>query len=185
MPSAADATDLSRTHDAFNDLVAELDHCMLVVTVQAGEERAGCLVGFHTQCSIEPPRYAVWLSKANRTYHVALGAETLALHFLGADNEKLAALFGTVTGDATDKFQRCAWSPGPDGVPLLDDCDAIVIARRGALVDDGTSDHVCIVLSPTEVRAPRTALDRLMFSAVHDLEAGHAATEHSQDAPVV
>ena len=31
---------------------------MVVVTTAQGDERAGCLVGFHAQSSIEPPRYA-------------------------------------------------------------------------------------------------------------------------------
>ena len=46
--------------------------------------RAGCLVGFHSQSSIDPRQYAVWLSKANHTYPVALRSELFAVHFLTA-----------------------------------------------------------------------------------------------------
>lgn len=40
--------------DSLEALTAALDYPMFVVTVAAGGERAGCLVGFATQCSIDP-----------------------------------------------------------------------------------------------------------------------------------
>ena len=92
---------------------------MIVVTAQYRGERGGCLVGFHTQCSIEPPRYAVWLSKANHTTRVALQATHLAVHFLGPDDHDLAALFGEQTGDDVDKFSQCESASGPCDVPVL------------------------------------------------------------------
>jgi hypothetical protein len=60
--------------------VARLDYPMFVVTVaDAGTgERAGCLVGFATQCSINPFRFLVCLSRANRTHRVASRSEVLA-----------------------------------------------------------------------------------------------------------
>ena len=36
------------------------------VTTATDGAQAGCLVGFSTQCSIEPPRFGVWLSKLNQ-----------------------------------------------------------------------------------------------------------------------
>ena len=65
-----------------------MDAPLVVVTAASGDQRAGCVVGFHSQCSIEPPRYAVWLSKANRTYRVALFATHVALHVLGTEDER-------------------------------------------------------------------------------------------------
>ena len=44
-----------RDQAAFDRLVNRLDYPMLVVTAEADGERAGCLVGFATQCSIQPP----------------------------------------------------------------------------------------------------------------------------------
>src|SRR4051794_31653626 len=125
---------------------------MLVVTTVHEGERAGCLVGFHTQCSIDPPRFAVWISKANHTARVAVLADAFALHFLDrtrAPERKLAELFGTVTDDHGDKFRRCAWHAGPDDVPLLDDCGTRVIGRRDAVFDH-CGDHICFVLAPVE-----------------------------------
>jgi flavin reductase (DIM6/NTAB) family NADH-FMN oxidoreductase RutF len=50
-------------HD-FNTLMAALDSPLIVVTAADERERAGCLVEFHVQSSIDPQRYCVWLSKA-------------------------------------------------------------------------------------------------------------------------
>src|SRR4051794_41781759 len=58
---------------AVHELIDELDYPMFIVTVAAGGERAGCLVGFATQCSINPPRFLVCLSDKNRTFRVEIG----------------------------------------------------------------------------------------------------------------
>ena len=161
--------------EEINDLLGSLDHPMAIVTTVVGEERAGCLVGFHIQCGMEPPRYAVWLSKANHTYRLATFAEVVAVHFPRSANHALAALFGEQTGDEIDKFSRCSWRPGPGGVPLLDDVDDWIVGRRTALVDVD-ADHVCIVLAPiASARSGRC--DWLDLSDVLHLEPGHEATE--------
>jgi flavin reductase (DIM6/NTAB) family NADH-FMN oxidoreductase RutF len=159
----------------FGDLVTQLDPAMAIVTAAAGDERAGCLIGFHAQCSIEPERYAVWLSKANHTYRVALHADALAVHFVGDDDLELARLFGTTSGDEGDKFARCDWQPDASGVPLLTDCPDRFVARKTALLDEG-SDHVCVILEP--VRSWTTGrLRPLRFSTAQQLEPGHESRD--------
>jgi len=161
--------------DRFDALMADLDVPMVVVTANDGEERAGCLVGFHAQCSIEPRRYVTWLSKANHTYRVGLHADHLAVHFLGAGDLDLAELFGTLSGDDVDKFARCAWEPGPSGVPLLTRCPNRLVSRRLTVLDEG-SDHVCVVGEPVEIHADG-ALEPLRLSAVDHLVPGHTVDE--------
>ena len=56
---------------AFHQLVSRLDYPMAIVTAADGEERSGCLVGFHTQCSIEPARFLICISRRNHTYSIA------------------------------------------------------------------------------------------------------------------
>src|SRR5919199_244580 len=109
--------------DAFDALVGALDYPMFIATTVAGGERSGCLVGVATQCSIDPARFLVCVSDKNRTYRVLeSGADTMALHVVPADAGYLVELFGGETGDAEDKFERCQWSPGPGGLPLLENC---------------------------------------------------------------
>jgi flavin reductase (DIM6/NTAB) family NADH-FMN oxidoreductase RutF len=163
------------TPNAFDDFISRVDHPMVLITTVAGDVHAGCLVGFHSQCSIEPSRYAVWLSKANRTFRISVLAEVFALHFLEARNQDLAELFGTVTGDDDDKFEHCDWTSGHGGVRLLDGCRARITAERAALHDDG-GDHACFVLAPIQTTAP-TDFEPLAFSQVRNLDAGHEAGE--------
>ncbi len=68
------------TGDSFNAVVSSQDPGLIVVTTAEAGERAGCLVSFHSQSSIGPQRYCVWLSKANHTYRVALRSTHLAIH---------------------------------------------------------------------------------------------------------
>lgn len=154
-------------------LTGELDYPMVIVTTIADGERSGCLVGFHTQCSIHPPRWAVWISKVNHTYRVALRATSLAVHFPSVDDQDLAELFGEETGDEVDKFAHCEWTDGPNGVPLLNR-----IANRfvGAVVDtlDDDCDHQCFIVAADDVQRAHP-LRQLSFQAVRDFEAGHPA----------
>ncbi|MDI2128299.1 flavin reductase family protein [Yinghuangia seranimata] len=165
---------------AFDEFTDALDYPVFVVTAvdTATGERAGCLVGFATQCSLEPARFLVCLSTANHTYRVARASPVLAVHALGVTQHGLARLFGERTGDTTDKFAQCRWEPGEAGVPLLSDCPQRFIGRVLHRVDN-LGDHAGFVLAPAE-SAPDVATDNtvpglLMFSQVQDLTPGHPA----------
>ena len=163
--------------NTFDELMARLDPPMIVVTTVSGDERAGCLVGFHSQAGMAPDKFAVWLSKANHTYAVASTAEHFAVHFLRSDQEHLAELFGTNCSAEIDKFAECAWSPGPGGVPVLTDCSDRVVGTKDSFVDSGT-DHVCLIIDPVEAHVgDGEFLDALRLSDVVDLEPAHAAEE--------
>src|ERR1700704_1361448 len=109
--------------EAFQRIVASFDTPMFVVTVFDGRERDGCLVGFATQCSIDPPRFLVCLSVKNRTTRIARNARTLVVHALRKGQRDLAERFGGTTGDDVDKFASVEWHEGRDGTPVLDGCD--------------------------------------------------------------
>jgi flavin reductase (DIM6/NTAB) family NADH-FMN oxidoreductase RutF len=156
----------------FERLVGALDPEMVVVTV-GSEPPAGCLVGFHCQTGITPPRYLVCLSKKNQTYRAARDADTVAVHFLPTGARDIAKLFGTETGDEAEKFARCEWRPGPDGVPILGGCLAWFSARIVDRFDVG--DHGGFLLSPLEAE-PNTSTARVLrLNEVEDLEPGHEA----------
>lgn len=159
---------------SFDAVTASLDAAMVIVTTSVGDERAGCLVGFHAQCSIDPRRYAVWLSKANHTYRVALRSDAVGVHFLERDDFDLAELFGTRSGDDVDKFQLVEWDDGPLGVPLLRRCSHRMAGPKVALLDEG-SDHVCVTVDPEAATSGR--FEPLRLSDVQDLVPGHAAEE--------
>lgn len=152
---------------------------MIVATTANPERLAGCLVGFSTQVSINPPRYLVCISELNHTRRVVQTASAVAVHTLTPAQLPLARLFGTETGDKVDEFARCAWSPGPHGVPLLEQCAYRFVGTIDSRIDLG--DHVGLLLAPIASRReppdePAPAAASLVgFQSVRDWEAGHPA----------
>jgi flavin reductase (DIM6/NTAB) family NADH-FMN oxidoreductase RutF len=168
----------SETSKAFDDVAAALDPALVVVTTVLDGERAGCLVGFHAQSSIDPARYCVWLSKANHTYRIAQRAGHLAVHVLSDADVDLAKWFGTHSGDDVDKFAGLAVSQGDGGVPLLDRCPRRIVLRRTTLLDEG-GDHVCV--SGVVVAAQGGGeFAPLRLSQAAGWEAGHASEERPE-----
>jgi flavin reductase (DIM6/NTAB) family NADH-FMN oxidoreductase RutF len=159
----------------FDAIVSSMNPGLVVVTTAEGQEQAGCLVGFHSQSSIEPRRYCLWLSKANHTYRVALRSAYLAVHFLTSRDLALAAHFGTLTGDRTDKFAGLPVSQGLGGVPVLADCPHRLVVRRIALLDEG-GDHVCVVTEPVTAHSSGR-FEPLRVSQVSHLVPGHSNSE--------
>jgi flavin reductase (DIM6/NTAB) family NADH-FMN oxidoreductase RutF len=156
---------------AFTDRV---DYPLLVITTASPTgELSGCLVGFATQCSIVPPRFLVCVSKVNHTFFASERSDGVALHLLGSEQSALASLFGEETGDSVAKFDRCAWSPGATGVPVLDDCAAWLECRVLDRFDVG--DHRALLVRPLAGGAGDRA-GVLTYRTAPDLEAGHPAT---------
>jgi len=156
----------------FDQVVDGLDYPMFVVTTVHAGERAGCMVGFTTQASIDPPRMLVCLSNKNHTHRVALQAELLAVHVLDPDDGPLAELFGGQTGDEVDKFAQVDWHEGPGGVPLIDECDRRFVGRIRDRFELG--DHTGFLLDPVAAEVDSSG-PALGFQQVDDLEPGHEA----------
>jgi flavin reductase (DIM6/NTAB) family NADH-FMN oxidoreductase RutF len=155
----------------FNDLVGRLDYPMLIVTTARDGDRSGCLVGFHTQCSIDPPRFLVCISRQNHTFALAAQSEFLAVHFLDEINYDLSLLFGEETGDNRDKFSECSWRDH-FGLPILTDVKAWLIGRVLERIDLG--DHTGHVLEPVATQlAPE--FNQLPFQQVKTMKPGHPA----------
>ena len=153
----------------FNWVGDKLDYPMFIATTAARDQRGGCLVGFATQCSVHPLRFVVFISKKNSTYRLAERAEALAVHVVPTWGRELAELFGGETSDEVDKFARCRWRPGLQGVPILVDCKSWF---AGTVVDRyDAGDHVGFVLEPQEGEAEDPSA--LGFQDLQDIEPGH------------
>ena len=163
---------MSGATGTFQELVGQLDYPMFIITTQAGGERAGCLAGFACQCSIDPPRFLVCLSRNNHTYRVACAGHLLAVHLVPREAEELAELFGGRTSDEVDKFARCEWQPGPGGLPILEACGSWFVGRVLERLDLG--DHVGFLLEPVEAHRQQHE-SPLGFQRVKRIEPGHPA----------
>jgi flavin reductase (DIM6/NTAB) family NADH-FMN oxidoreductase RutF len=159
---------------ALQRLAGDLDDAMVVVTAAAPDgRRSGCLVGFWTQCSIHPPRVLACVSKLNHTFPVAAEAPALAVHWLAEDERGLAELFGGETGDEVDKFERCSWRPGPEGVPVLDGVKGWIAGPVVGRFDVG--DHVAFLVEPEAGADDEPAAETLGFQTAKEIEPGHPA----------
>ena len=77
----------------------------------------------------------------------------LGVHCVPADAPALAELFGGETGDEVDKFARCEWHDGPEGVPILDACANWFVGR--VLNRIAAGDHDLFLLEPVAASAGR------------------------------
>lgn len=144
---------------------------MFVATTASDGQRAGCLVGFVTQCSIDPVRFLVCLSEKNHTTRVAEGADKLALHLVPRERIDLARLFGEETSDEVDKFERCSWTIA-DGVPVLDGCPNLI----GRVIDRSRlGDHIGYEIELVRASTGGDPSSHVTFQDVRDLEPGHGA----------
>jgi flavin reductase (DIM6/NTAB) family NADH-FMN oxidoreductase RutF len=156
--------------DAFFERV---DYPFYVVTVRSADtEMSGCLAGFVTQCSIDPPNFVVCVSKANHTFGVALRSSGMGLHLLGSDQADLARLFGEETGDVVDKFASVDWRLGSTGAPLL--VEAAVSMEGRILGHSSVGDHEAFLLRGTRaVAGGHTGL--FTYRGTPPLHPGHPA----------
>lgn len=158
---------------AFSEITERLTYPMLVVTTATGAERAGCLVGFWSQCSIDPPRVLLCLSDRNFSYRVASDASHLVAHVLADDQRHLAEHFGAQTGDEVDKFAGVDWEPGPGGAPVLTQAAAWFGGPILTRADFG--DHTGYLIDPAEGHCRDGEWGYVDFAAVRDLPPGHGA----------
>jgi flavin reductase (DIM6/NTAB) family NADH-FMN oxidoreductase RutF len=154
----------------FSELVSQLDYSLFIVTVAHDGDRAGCLVGFASQVSIDPARFLVGLSIKNRTYRLARETGTLIVHPVPEDAERLAVLFGGESGDEVDKFEHCDWTDGPGGAPVLRDLPNWFAGRVLERIDFG--DHVGFLLEPERVRQSESR-DTFTFRRGCWIDPGH------------
>jgi len=157
---------------AFQSIVGRLDYPMLIVTAAGNGERDGCLVGFATQTSIDPPRFLVCISEKNRTYRIAREAGALGGHLLPAERVGPGQVLGGPTPDETHKLAPGGLRRVAEGVPLLGACPSWSAGRVLERVRLG-GEHAGFLLEPF---GGEDAGDGwLGFQRAKEIEPGHEA----------
>jgi len=167
----ADAESVARAMDAYTE---RTEYALQVVTTTTSDgEPSGCMVGFSTQCSIDPPRFLICISKINHTYLASEHSDAVALHLIGQDQIPLASLFAETSGDDMDKFAHCRWLPGTTGAPVLTDCAAWL---EGMIIQRwSVGDHQALLVRPV---AGGAGVHREVLTIRHspDFRPGHPSS---------
>jgi flavin reductase (DIM6/NTAB) family NADH-FMN oxidoreductase RutF len=160
------------TEKAFGKIALHFDVPMIIVTTAFGEQRAGCLVGFSTHCSVHPPRFLMCSSEKNFTYSVLQNATHMAVHFISQEHMQLAELFGGTSGHSNDKFAQCKWTPHAEtGVPILDGVRQWFV---GHIIErHKPGDHMLLITEPVDAKYEELESDPIRFLQVRHLEPGH------------
>jgi flavin reductase (DIM6/NTAB) family NADH-FMN oxidoreductase RutF len=165
-----------RVNDRPEDLASffdRVDYPYYVVTVRSPDaDMSGCLAGFVTQCSIDPPNFLVCISKLNHTLAVAERSSAMGLHLLGEDQVDLARLMGEETGDLVDKFASVDWRLGSTGAPLLVDSG---VSMEGQILGHfSVGDHEAFLMRGVRsVTGGHSGL--LTYRGAPPLDPGHPA----------
>ena len=112
----------------------------VITTRQPDGTPRGFTANSFTSVSLDPPLLLVCLAKTAHSADVFATAPHFAVNILAADQKAVSGLFAS---RAPDKFQQCAWSPGPADVPLIDGALAQFACANHQLVDAG--DHLLLI----------------------------------------
>ncbi|MEC3998707.1 flavin reductase family protein [Actinacidiphila sp. DG2A-62] len=110
------------------------------VTVLTVPGPAGFTATSFTSVSLEPALVSFYLSATASAAAAVRVAPVFAAHVLGEHQQALAERFAR---SGVDRFAGTAWTPGADGVPLLDGVPAWLTARP--VLRQEVGDHLLVV----------------------------------------
>ena len=121
-----------------------LSHFATGVTVVTTRDMAGQPVGMtvnsFNSVSLEPALVLWSVGNESLGYDAFTRSDHFTVHVLKADQQHISNLFA---GRGADKFGQVHWQPGPNQVPLLDDCAAYFHCRRAQCIEGG--DHTILL----------------------------------------
>jgi flavin reductase (DIM6/NTAB) family NADH-FMN oxidoreductase RutF len=112
----------------------------VVTTRQPDGTPRGFTANSFTSVSLDPPLLLVCLAKTAHSADTFREAPHFAVNILAEDQKAVSGLFAS---RAPDKFQNCAWTPGPSDMPLIDGALAQFTCANHQLVDAG--DHLILI----------------------------------------
>lgn len=92
------------TKDAFDKFKPE--SCVFVISVNEGGKPNGMIAGWNMKCSVEPPLFAVSLSKGGYTHKLIRKSKEFVIAVPGKELEEILVFFGSTHGDEADKFAK-------------------------------------------------------------------------------
>ncbi len=126
----------------FFEIMASFPSGVAIVTTvgQDGTPR-GLTTTAVASVSAHPPTVLVCVDLGSRTLTALRAARRFVINFIGEGRSEICLLFASKT---EDKFDRVAWRPTDDGLPLLHE-DVLAWAECSTVHDLEVGDHVILV----------------------------------------
>lgn len=113
--------------------------CVITTVAPDGFLLGKAANSFHS-VSLEPPLVSWCLDVGSTRYQDWLDAPGYVVHILSEEQLNLVGRFARKGGD---KFEGLAWTPGPGGMPLLEDAALRIVCRAWRQYEAG--DHTYLV----------------------------------------
>lgn len=138
-----------------------------ITAVTATGEYAALTANSFTSVSLDPAKVLFCLITTSSSFSVLRDAQRIAVHILGHEQEDTARRLATSGLTGAERLEGVDWTAGPDGVPVLADCPAILSGRTDEIIVSG--DHSIFILdidhlAVTEEEIPAITFYRGRFS---------------------
>lgn len=161
-----------------------MSYGVYIISSQAGDKRAGCVVNTLVQVTSAPPQLSVAVNKENMTANViAESGRFNAVVLSETATMELIGTFGFKSSADIDKFADCSFAVDAAGVPYVNEqCVARFSARVVNQIDAGT--HIIFI---GEVEEAETLRDDapMTYAYYHQVKGGKTppkASSFSSDA---
>lgn len=126
MTEIPSATDIERI-ESFKKVFRRHPAGVAVITGLTPEGRpVGFTASSVSSLAAVPPLLSFNMARVSTAWPAVEGTDHLLVHMLGAHNKDLAI---RMAGRSDERFTGDHWSPGPRGLPLLDDVPAWMLGR--------------------------------------------------------
>lgn len=134
----------SLTGEVFRRVFRRHPAGVAIVCASDGGRPVGLTVTSLSSLSAAPPLISFGVGRRASAWAAVCAAEYFAVHLIAEDQQELAATFARSGADRFAPPTR--WSPGPFGVPVLDDVPAALVCRK--VYDLPTGDHTLVIGEP-------------------------------------
>lgn len=119
----------------FRDVAGYFTTGVTVITTVSGDMPAGTTASAVASLSMDPPMMLVCLNRTSATHDLVVESGVFGVNIMAQDQNGTAMAFAR---KGTDKFAGIAWSPAPNGVPMIDGSLATIACRVVETATGGT-----------------------------------------------
>ncbi len=125
---------------AFRRCLGQFATGVTVIATRVGDTLAAMTSNSFSSVSLEPPLILWSIKRHSQSFPLFEASHFFTVNILADDQIELSKIFAK---SGPDKFNGVAWTPGVEGVPVLDGAVASFECRKTTVVDGG--DHLIII----------------------------------------